>query len=832
MLFGLGLILGLGCGGGASQGGPEPPSLTLRVQPSAVEVPGEESQFFQALVTGGPDPGVTWSVVEGPAGGTITAEGLYTAPPTPGGFHVLATAKGQPAATAQATVKVIGKVAVAVSPATANLLTGGTQPFVANLQNATDARVSWSVTGGTITPDGLFAAPTAPGIYLVKATSVQYPNRFATATAIVTAPLKVPAIASFTATPASVLAGQHTTLGWNVTGADAISISSLGTVTGNSVSVSPAATTTYTLTATNAAGSTTASATVTVNPAPQPPAISSFTATPAILTAGQSATLAWNVVRADALSISGLGTVTGTSVSVSPAATTTYTLTATNAAGSTTAYATVTVIPAPQPPAISSFTATPATLTEGHSTTLAWNVVRADAISISGIGTVTGTSLPVSPSATTIYTLTATNAAGSTTADATVTVNPAPEPPVIARFTATPESITSGQSSVLSWEVAGATALTISPFIGPVVGSSVSVSPSVTTLYTLTAGNAAGSHTATATLTVNPQQGPPAGNPNGHFPVPLDAQAEDVSSPTQVIGTGTPESCTAEAFIQAVARGGTITFNGGPNPFTITLDRPAKVFNNKPDVVIDGGGLVTISGGGTTRILYMNTCDPNQVWTTSHCQDQDHPRLTVQNLTFIDGNSKNETLYDGGGAIWVRGGRFKVVNCRFFNNVCASLGPDVGGGAIRVFSQYHGLPVYVVNSTFGGASGFGNVGANGGGISSIGVSWSIYNSLFSYNQAVGNGGNPAQAGTPGGGSGGAIYNDGNTMTLALFGTLIEFNSVNAYGSAIFFVTNDHTGTLHIEDSVSWKNIGGSWYTLPGISMHSDTKREIINSVIE
>ncbi len=119
----------------------------------------------------------------------------------------------------------------------------------------------------------------------------------------------------------------------------------------------------------------------------------------------------------------------------------------------------------------------------------------------------------------------------------------------------------------------------------------------------------------------NPLNGPPVGNPDGHYAVPLEARAEDVSSPAHVIGTGTPESCTGAAFIQAVAQGGKITFNGGSKPFTILLDRPAKVFNDKPDVVIDGGGLVTLSGGGATRILYMNTCDPNQVWTTSHCQD-------------------------------------------------------------------------------------------------------------------------------------------------------------------------------------------------------------------
>ena len=331
----------------------------------------------------------------------------------------------------------------------------------------------------------------------------------------------------------------------------------------------------------------------------------------------------------------------------------------------------------------------------------------------------------------------------------------------------------------------------------------------------------------------DPVSGPPAGNPDGDSPIPAEAGLEDVSQPDHIIGTGTPESCTPEAFISAVAQGGTIVFNGGTEPFTVTLDKPAKVFNDAdPDIVIDGAGLVTLSGGGSTRVLYMNTCDEEQHWTTPHCQDQDHPRLTVQNLTFIDGNSKNESDYDGGGAIWVRGGRFKVVNCRFFNNVCAGTGPDVGGAAIRVFSQYDGKPVYVVNSTFGGAEGYGNVGANGGGISSIGVSWTIINCLFSYNRAIGNGGNPAENGTPGGGSGGAIYNDGNTMTLTILGTLIEKNEVNAYGAAIFFVTNDHSGNIRIDNSTIRNNIGGSWHILPGISMHSDTRREITNSTIE
>ncbi len=324
------------------------------------------------------------------------------------------------------------------------------------------------------------------------------------------------------------------------------------------------------------------------------------------------------------------------------------------------------------------------------------------------------------------------------------------------------------------------------------------------------------------------------GNPDGHCAIPAEAQLVDTSSPTRTVGNGTAASCTSDAFVEAVAAGGVITFRCGAEPVTITLDRTAKVVNDKgPEIVIDGGNLVTLSGGGRNRILYMNTCDKAQTWTTDHCQNQDHPRLTLQNLTFADGNSKSETDYDGGGAVWVRGGRLKVVHSRFVRNVCADTGPDVGGAGIRAFDQYNGLPVYVVNSTFGGRQGDGNVCSNGGGISSIGVSWTVVNSLFSYNQAIGNGGNPAESGSPGGGSGGAIYNDGNKMTLSLCGTRIEHNEVKVHGSAIFFVSNDHSGNVVIDQSTITGNLGGSWYpTYPQISNHSDTPITVTSSTVE
>jgi len=347
-----------------------------------------------------------------------------------------------------------------------------------------------------------------------------------------------------------------------------------------------------------------------------------------------------------------------------------------------------------------------------------------------------------------------------------------------------------------------------------------------------TGGMAGGGQTGIGGGSTVPAGAP--GNPDGHATVPPDAQLEDSSKPTTVVGTGTPDSCTGDAFIAAVAKGGVITFNCGPDTVTIRLSKPAKVFNNKgPKIVIDGAGKVILSGEAVTRILYMNTCDENQVWTTSHCDNQDSPQLTVQNLTFANGNSKSETKYDGGGAIYASGGRFKAINSRFVNNVCADTGPDVGGGAIRVLQQYNGLPAYVVACTFGGAAALGNVCSNGGALSSIGVSWTVLNSIVSYNRAVGNGGNPAGSGTPGGGSGGGIYNDGNTMTLTIAGTIVQFNMVNAFGSAIFFVSNDHTGKIVIDGSTITNNIGGSWYpTYPQISNHEDTPVTVTNSTIK
>ncbi len=315
--------------------------------------------------------------------------------------------------------------------------------------------------------------------------------------------------------------------------------------------------------------------------------------------------------------------------------------------------------------------------------------------------------------------------------------------------------------------------------------------------------------TAGLLLPAAPAHGAPTPGP---VAVPREARAVDTSHPDRWVGDGTPAGCTSGAVVRAVAKGGIIRFRCGPDPVTIVMRRTAKVVNTSTRVVLDGGGLVTLSGGGERRILYQDTCDKRQTWTTSHCDDQATPRLVVQHLTLVEGNSTGET-YDGGGggAVFVRGGRLKIVDTVFRDNRCDRTGPDLGGAAVRALSQYHGLPVYVVGSTFSGGRC-----SNGSALSSIGVSWSVYNSTFSDNRAIGRGANPQRPGTPGGGSGGAIYADGNDFTVLVAGSTMTGNHAREGGGAVFFVSNDRTGDLVIRSSRLDDNPSDGFETSPGI----------------
>jgi hypothetical protein len=147
---------------------------------------------------------------------------------------------------------------------------------------------------------------------------------------------------------------------------------------------------------------------------------------------------------------------------------------------------------------------------------------------------------------------------------------------------------------------------------------------------------------------------------------------------------------------------------------------------------------------------------------------------------------------------------------------------------VRALSEYHGLPVQVVDSRF-----TANVCSNGGALSSIGVSWQVVRSRFVGNRAIGHGANPSRSGTPGGGSGGAIYNDGNRFTLTITASHLSGNHAVEGGGAIFFVSNDRTGTLAIRDSVLQRNRNAGFQTagLPGIFFLGAGRPAIVDSIV-
>jgi hypothetical protein len=407
-------------------------------------------------------------------------------------------------------------------------------------------------------------------------------------------------VVRFTAEPAQIMAGQTTTLVWEVQNADQVVITGLGAVdpAGGTSTLAPSQTTTYTLTARNASGEVSKAVTVTVNG----PRVLKFTATPSTIQAGEVSTLAWETEGATEVSISGIGTVSPSgTATVSPTQTTTYVITAKNASSQTNATVTVSV---GRPEArILSFSATPATIAPGGVSTLAWQTENATEVSISGIGSVAANgAAPVSPTQTTTYTITARNLYGEVNATATVQVAPSAAPRIL-KFAASPVEILPTEQASLVWEVENATSVTISG-IGNVnpVGSST-LSPADTTTYTITATNPYGQVSATAAISVIK-------------PVRILSFA---ANPAQLAKAGDPTTLTwtTENATEVVLTGvGTVVANGSrsvtpASDVTVyTLTAYGKRSQVSAVVVVRVGGA---SGGGAGNSAPVANAGPDQV---------------------------------------------------------------------------------------------------------------------------------------------------------------------------------------------------------------------------
>jgi len=156
-----------------------------------------------------------------------------------------------------------------------------------------------------------------------------------------------PSVDDFHPSSYTIAPGETVTLTWSTFGADVVTLDGAKVATDGTLDVQPGATTVYTLVAASSvvSDSDTRSVTVVVRAVAQPVAIASFAATPAQISLGESATLAWNVANATTLDLDGAPVAPTGTREVSPLATTTYVLTAQGQGGPVAASVTLVVQP-------------------------------------------------------------------------------------------------------------------------------------------------------------------------------------------------------------------------------------------------------------------------------------------------------------------------------------------------------------------------------------------------------------------------------------------------------------------------------------------------------
>ena len=531
------------------------------------------------------------------AGTIVLGTGAYTpivSTTNPGTYPYKITNTVNGCESAQVTV-VLNVTSCSVLAPTVNLTTQSTcqgKPFVAF--TATGTAITWySSDQTTVVGTGASFTPTSPGDYYASQTIVcEGPKAKVTAIQNV-----LPSVIA-TATPSNICVGQSSTI--SVSGGSSYIWSNASTLAIQSVS--PAATKTYSVTGTDAnTCSNTATVIVSVTALPT---ISISPASPAVcpgksqvLTASGATTYIWDNFLP-----------TTASVTVSPSITQNYSVTGTSSGCSSTATVSVTVHPVNQTTVNSPIPP----------------ICVGESVSISALGSATyvwstaatASSITVSPTISTSYSVTGTDANGCiTTASTSVTVNPLPTVTASASST----SVCLGNATTLS--ASGANSYYWSSALG--TGSSVSITPSATNSYFVTGTNTFNC-SSTASISVTTQALP------------------------SVSLSGGGSYCTTRPAINVLVSGGKANYNvtyttNGASSFTmpavtatstalpITADGDyeitsvedangcnAATYPAKVSVAKNGSATYTISGGAT------------------YCQGQPRADIAI-NITSLDG---------------------------------------------------------------------------------------------------------------------------------------------------------------------------------------------------
>jgi hypothetical protein len=154
----------LSCGGSAAAVA-DTSAVAVTLEPPSAQVAPLGTQPFRAAVVGSSNTQVVWSIQEGPAGGTVSTTGLYTAATTQGTYHVVATARADATKSGTATVTVTSTPPSQLSVTTLSLPGGSVGGSYSAALAATGGATpyTWSIATGSL-PSGLTLAPSSGAI--------------------------------------------------------------------------------------------------------------------------------------------------------------------------------------------------------------------------------------------------------------------------------------------------------------------------------------------------------------------------------------------------------------------------------------------------------------------------------------------------------------------------------------------------------------------------------------------------------------------------------------------------------------------------------------------
>jgi len=469
-----------------------------------------------------------------------------------------------------------------------NTLTGGTSLFT-----GTSYVTPVFSSPGTYT----YYAGSCPGIYRQP---------------VIVTVLNVPTV---TVNSPTLCSGQQVTL----TASGATSYSWNTGATTPTIVVSPASTTQYTVSGTTSGCTSSTVSTVQVSPTPT---VNTTSATvcmgqTATLTASGAASYTWN---------------TGSnsfSISVNPTVNTTYTVTGSNGTCTSQATAQVTVNPNP------TITVNSAAICSGNSATLTASGASSYTWS-TGSG---GSSVVVTPTASSQYTVWGSSGTCSSSSTATVSIIPGPT------LTINPLQICMGQSGTLV--ATGATSYTWNTGAN---SSSISVNPTVNTTYTLIGSNGTCTSQVTSQVTVNPNPTITVNSATVCSGSNATLVASGASSYTWSTGSGgssvvvNPTTQTVYTVSGSNSFGcnssATATVNITSSP---TLALNATLFSlcgNQQATIVASSNYTNFnwSTGSTNSFIIVNTAGVYQVTVSSPCGS------SVQSATVTTGNAPVFTI--------------------------------------------------------------------------------------------------------------------------------------------------------------------------------------------